>query len=579
MTARLQWAAAATLAVAAFCYLWQLGGYPLLDPDEGRYGEIAREMLESGDFVTPRLNYVKYLEKPPLLYWLTAGALAVGGEREVAARAVPAAAAFLTVLATMSLGRRMFGATVGVLAAWIYVTTVLGLAMARLLIIDGLFSLCLTGAWGAWWLGYAAERPGTRRWWHTVAWACLGLAVMAKGPTALVLSALLVGGFVAWRRDPRALVDMGWWPGLPVFLAIVAPWFWLVSVRNPEFAHFFIVVQHLQRFEGREHIRPVWFYLPVIVGGLGVWGVALLPALVDGLRWLLHGSGARTVSRRGSERAATQFLVVWALVVTAFFSASGCKLVPYVLPAFPALALLLARWFHCGGLERPAVRWTAAVTGAVLLATATAAPALVARQNAAHFAALAPATVALMVALVAGGGFLLVSVRHPRLFPAAAGVWLVLAVPGLVLCVETMARYRRTPELLAAMPQPLPAQVRVAELGTYDQSISFYLRRRVTLIDELDELAFGSTIGDQSEFFRQGEESLEQLSSRGPLLVNILPEEWPRISQAGFLKVAAANTRNVLVGNDPFFRITGLRPWPDEAVHEPPLLLWPQRVN
>ncbi|MBT3259676.1 MAG: phospholipid carrier-dependent glycosyltransferase, partial [Deltaproteobacteria bacterium] len=140
-----------------FLYFVGLDSYPLLDPDEGRYAEIPREMLESGDFITPRLNYVKYFEKPPLFYWLTAGSMALFGQKEWAVRLVPAVAGFLTLLLIMGLGKRIFDGPTGVMAAWIYLTSVIPTVLARLPIIDGVFSLILTATWGTWWLGYKAR--------------------------------------------------------------------------------------------------------------------------------------------------------------------------------------------------------------------------------------------------------------------------------------------------------------------------------------------------------------------------------------------------------------------------------------
>jgi 4-amino-4-deoxy-L-arabinose transferase-like glycosyltransferase len=166
--------AVGVLLTALFLYFVGLGSYPLLDPDEGRYAEIPREMLESGDFITPRLNYVKYFEKPPLYYWLTAGSMAVFGQKEWAVRLVPAMAGFLSLLLIMGLGKRMFDGPTGVMGAWIYLTSVIPTILARLPIIDGVFSLILTATWGTWYLGYKGQTKKSQRLWYCVSWACLG---------------------------------------------------------------------------------------------------------------------------------------------------------------------------------------------------------------------------------------------------------------------------------------------------------------------------------------------------------------------------------------------------------------------
>ncbi|MFH1481270.1 MAG: glycosyltransferase family 39 protein, partial [Pseudomonadota bacterium] len=151
------------LGVGAIIYFGYLTGYPLLDPDEGRYAEISREMLETGDFITPRLNYVKYFEKPPLFYWFMAGGMALFGQHEWVVRIVPSVAGFMTLLLIMGMGKRFLGGRAGVMGAWVYLTSLVPLILARLPIIDGLFSLFLTATWGAWWSGYTAPSSRKRR--------------------------------------------------------------------------------------------------------------------------------------------------------------------------------------------------------------------------------------------------------------------------------------------------------------------------------------------------------------------------------------------------------------------------------
>ncbi|HEJ83484.1 MAG TPA: glycosyltransferase family 39 protein, partial [Desulfobacteraceae bacterium] len=227
--------------LAAGIYFIGLDGYPLLDPDEGRYAEISREMLETGDFITPRLNYVKYFEKPPLFYWCVAGAMALFGQSEWVVRMVPALAGLLTVVLIMALGNCLFGRRVGVMAGWVYLTSVIPLILARLPIIDGLFSLLLTATWGTWWCGYRALPGGAKRRWYIAAWALMGLAVMTKGVAAIALTGGIVLGVIALRSDWRALGSLCWISGLLVFAVIVLPWHLAAGFRNPEFFHFYFV--------------------------------------------------------------------------------------------------------------------------------------------------------------------------------------------------------------------------------------------------------------------------------------------------------------------------------------------------
>lgn len=182
----------------------------------------------------------------------------------------------------------------------------------------------------------------------------------------------------------------------------------------------------------------------------------------------------------------------------------------------------------------------------------------------------------LRVALAAGAvGFVVAAIR-PRAHALAAGGALLLSFSPMAATVPIMAQYKRVGALVADLPQ-LPPQVRVAEFRCYDQSLGFYLRRRVILIDSLDELAFGASVEPAPDFFLRGEEALRHLAQHWPVLINIPPKDWPRLRQWGILRPLAANTANLFLGNTTFFRLTGLKPWPDDAIRQGPLLLMPRR--
>lgn len=568
---------AGILAVAAVVYLAGIGAYPLLDPDEGRYAEVAREMLESGDFVTPRLNYVKYLEKPPLFYWATAASLWACGETEWAVRLVPVVAGLLTVLVIYLLSRRMFGDRVALLSSWVYLTGLLPLVMARLPIIDGTFSLLLLCTWGAAWLGLASGRRGR----YVAAWAALGLAVMSKGPVALVLCALVLGGFLLATRRLRELPSLLWWPGPLLFALVTVPWHLAVGLRNPEFWHFYFVVQHLGRVGSVEHAKPVWFFLAVLPVCMGLWGIPLFGALVQAGRGLLR---RWRTGECDDDTQSTLYLLIWIVCVVGLFSLSRCKLVPYILPAFPALAILVAR--HMLGADRPGgegeARFLPADTGrlyawltAGFLVLLIPVLAVVARHN--RYVPMAEPLWLLQVGLALGAGMSLAAGVWRRYLPLAQGLCLLLLLPGLLQAVSLTADYRRTPILLEQMPQPLPEQVRIAELRTYDHSLGFYQRRRIIMVDNLGELAFGAGREPDPRFFVTGEEKLQTMAKGGPLLVNLRPQDWPRVRAWGSLHLVAANSRNVLVGNDGFLALMGLAALPPRDI-TPPMLLLPRRV-
>lgn len=571
------------VALAAVLYFGALSPYPFLDPDEGRYAEIPREMLESGDFVTPRLNYVKYFEKPPLFYWAVAGAMAALGENESAPRIVPALSGLATVVLVIAVGAKVAGRRAGLLAGWVYLTSLMTLVMARLLVIDGLFSLLLAGAWCCWWFGYASQEMKSQRLWYVLAWACLGLASMAKGPVVLVLSAVLIGGFLLLRRDLRALKGMAWWPGAAIWALIALPWHVMVSVRNPDFLRFFVVVQNFERFFGetREHVKPFWFFLPIFIVGLFTWGPMAFPAFAAAARRarkavrLTKGRMGEVEQQTDSRDAAALYLLLWVAIVICFFSASSCKLVSYIWPAYPAAALLIAWYLDEGGTRGRAAAWCAGAAVLLLILFALSARVIMVRQHDVPPGELAGLVLAFQAILAAGAVAICIAIWRRSWMPVALGLAVVAATPALVGGTAKVTGYGNMGALAAALP-PLPTEVKVAEWKCYHQSLGFYTRRRVILVDTRSELSLADTLGKDREFFLRGKESIRHLAQSGPLLLNIDLHKGPQFGDLAMLEPVAVNSGNLLLGNASFFRLTGLAPWPREAIGRTAILLYPR---
>jgi 4-amino-4-deoxy-L-arabinose transferase-like glycosyltransferase len=294
-----------------------------MDPDEGRYAEIAREIFVLRDWLIPHLNLLPYLEKPPLVYWLTALSFKALGYTELAARLVPAVSALGGVFLAYGLGRVLWGPGPGVLSALVLASAAGYVALGRILTLDMTFALLLNLGIG---LGYLALSRDQGRLWLW-AYLALGLAVLTKGPVALVLAGLVWVIWVGVSRGPwRRLIQIRGWALLTV---ITVPWFVYVQWRHPEFFRFFILEQHFGRFlTPAIHPEPLWYYLPVLLGLLLPWTWLLPWAITGGGRW-------RDPDFR--------FLVIWAGVIMVFFSLSRGKLVPYILPALLPLALLVGR--------------------------------------------------------------------------------------------------------------------------------------------------------------------------------------------------------------------------------------------
>ena len=306
--------------------------YPLIEPDESRYAQIAIEMIDSGNWVTPTLSGVPYLDKPPLLYWLTAASMSMFGQNETAARLPCALSAVLTVLATFWLGKRLVGSNAALCAAIVLLLCGGFVLAGRFVIMDSLLTLFTTVSLLS---GYIAIAQGRLRWswWLASAVAC-GLGVLTKGPVAIVLCVppiLAVQWFSGERHRVRTL---GWlsFAGFAVMLSL--PWFIAVAGENSDFVSYFFWKHNLVRFASSFiHLQPWWFYLPVLL-------VGMFPAsmLVLALGAFLFSRSETLRKHRGKDLG---FLMIGSVWVIGFFSLSSCKLATYILPAIPLLALML----------------------------------------------------------------------------------------------------------------------------------------------------------------------------------------------------------------------------------------------
>jgi hypothetical protein len=243
------------------------------------------------------------------------------------------------------------------------------------------------------------------------------------------------------------------------------------------------------------------------------------------------------------------------------------------------MALLVAVYLVNGGLARKLSRWCAGISATFLLAAVPVVSYYARGQEMLPLRDLEWPVRLAQVALLLGSVLFGIAAFKRRLIPAAAGLVLVLLIPAMVMTVPVGANYRKVGGLMKGMPLPLPREIRVAEWRTFDQGLSFYTRRRTILVDNIGELEFGSTLGDHREFFLKGEESLKRLGREGPLLVNLRPGDWPAVREWGLFRPVAANSTNLMVGNEAFFHLAGLIPWPDDAVTPPPLFLRPRPLD
>ncbi len=329
------------LLLVAFCgflFFYGLGAFGLLGADEPRYAQVAREMLDRSDWVTPTLQGKPWLEKPVLYYWQAMLSFRLAGVTGKAAR-LPAAfdaamliAAIYFFLRRFRPGSELDGALIAASCAG-----VIGFAHAAAT--DMPLTACFAIALLAWYAWYESGR-------HIYLAACyisLALGTLAKGPVAPALAAVIIFLFAAVKRDWRAIPRTLWIPGIALYLTVMLPWYIAVQLRNPGFFRFFILEHNLARFsqDVYHHRQPFWFYLPVFLLAMMPWTIVLILGLAERLR-LIWAEGREAFS--SPEKSWPRFLFIWMLVPILFFSASHSKLPGYILPAVPAGALLVAEY-------------------------------------------------------------------------------------------------------------------------------------------------------------------------------------------------------------------------------------------
>jgi len=505
--------------VGLVLFFHRLGAPGLMDPDEGRYAEIAREFFVRGDWLIPQLNLLPYLEKPPLVYWLTALGFKVFGYTEAAARLPSAVSALGGVFLAYGLGRALWGPVAGVLGALVLASAAGYVALGRILTLDMTFALLLNLGIG---LGYLALSRGQARLWRW-AYLALGLAVLTKGPVALVLAGLAWGIWAVLHPDPspspskgreqeegssspppqpsplkgegvkesfpdkvRCLYRRRPWQALVqpwgwlLLAAITLPWFVYVQWRYPEFFRFFILEQHLGRFlTPAIHPEPLYYYVPVLLGLLLPWTWLLPWTFKAGGRW-------RDPDFR--------FLVIWAAVIVVFFSLSRGKLTPYILPALLPLALLVGQGltrltgvgrlsFNSRLLKGSLVVW--AVTGVALVGLNLWPPAplvkALARANLSFSSLLAASLIWALTPLAA------LIWRHPGALLLGALLLAALAPRGIEQ-VSLGRSFKDMGLILKSRWQPGAALVGVQ---LYSQGLSFYSGQIFHLLGGRTELDFG----------------------------------------------------------------------------------------
>jgi 4-amino-4-deoxy-L-arabinose transferase-like glycosyltransferase len=332
--------------VIGLYYVLFIGSHALFTPDEGRYCEVAREMTASGDYITPRLNGVAFLDKPALYYWLQASAIHLFGLKEWSLRFWPALFGVFGCIVTYLGGAILFSRRTGLFAAGLLATSPLYYGAAHYANLDLEVAVLISSSLLTFLIATIATDKNRAKL-LLLAYVFAGLAALTKGLIGLAFPMMIIGTWIMLLNRWAFIKKMRMVTGLGIFFAITLPWYILVQKANPEFLHFFFVTQQVSRFltQADFNNRTVaWFYLPVVLAGLFPWTVFVLGAAINWVKKIWQ-------NRQGN--ACELFLTLWLAIVFIFFSIPKSKTIGYILPVFPPLALMVGNYLDQLGRRAP----------------------------------------------------------------------------------------------------------------------------------------------------------------------------------------------------------------------------------
>ncbi len=460
--------------LAVFVYFWGLGDYGFIDPDEGRYSEIPREMIETGDFITPRLNYVLYFEKPPLHYWLTAGAFLAFGENEFAGRLTPVLAGLgccvLAFIAAKKITRSLYAAS---LSAIMLASSVLWFGTSRINLTD----MTLTFFFTASMVSYYFWNVNGKKSSLLLFYAFMALSVLTKGLIGVVLPGGVALIHLIFARQYKKISTLFSPSAIILFFVIVSPYFIEVCRRNPDYFDFFFIREHFLRYTTTIHERyePFWFFVPIIIAGFVPWTGILFDAVraVFGKCRLIGSDDGK-------------FLGLWFLLPFVFFSASGSKLITYILPCMIPLSILSGASMSV--LEGKEFRRFIVLTSAVILPVAAAGLTVTFFVDSPDVAAMSKPAICLSISLML---FWLLSIfaGKSKIIPSLLCVTALIAMFSASGAFEVEGRLLSRKDSTALLPDDVDDVVVYENLM---QGVSWYTKRRTISANVLNELEFGA---------------------------------------------------------------------------------------
>lgn len=539
-----------TLLIGGFFLLF-LGARPLAVPSEARYAELGREIVATGDWITPRINGVEYFFKPPLFYWVQAAFIHAFGMSEFALRLSTALFALAGCLIAYATGCAVYGRKAGIAASLIMATSLLWFGLSRVILLDVPVGVFLSLSLMAFLFAIKAPEGGRARngWLYTMYAAAAG-ATLTKGLIGIVLPGLVIGLWVVLTWNWKLLLKVKLLPGFALFLVLTVPWHVAVGIENPPFWHFYFVREHWERFTSTVHGRtqPWWFFAAVMVAGFFPWTVVVLQAFARNFRAL---------AGRAENWRDELFLALWFWAIFLFFSASSSKLIPYVTPIVAPLAVFAGRYvaeaLESGAKSLRWALWTlTGIAGALAIAAIVVAlghERLFKGDTAEDVAAVAPVLPWLALGAAIATAALVWALRRSTLTAlVVAGIAGAVFLQGVDV---TMAgqQPRSTKPLALELNKVLTPADEVVTFRTYPQDLPVYLNRRVSVFQWSGELDFGRQWEDTSAWMFDDPAELWRRWHGERTVYMILPERFESDVRAGAGEryVELARTRRAIL--------------------------------
>ena len=540
----------ALVSVVWFCAF--MGMRPLSNPDEGRYSEIPREMAVTGDFVTPRLNGVKYFEKPPLVYWLSALTFQSFGFNEFTARVWNGLLSTLGVLLTYVAARSLYDRRTGIWAAVVLATSLLYMVLSQIVILDMAVAVMMSGCLFAFILAMREPRGKKRFMLFMAFYVFMALATLSKGLIGIALPGAVIFLWTLLLNRWKPL-----WPFYPfigtiVLLAIAAPWHVLATRANADFFDFYFIHEHFERFTSRVHGRyePFWYFFPILIAGMFPWVFFAWQAARDNL------SGGWKNRKSKQEE---WFFLIWIVFIFAFFSKSQSKLVPYILPLFPAIAVLIGRFISIASQETTATKlrrgtWALIGVFAVMAGVILFGPDIKHQPELSKILPVLRIIVSLALLIGVIGGFIGLRRDQPKLIliSITASIALFIQIANFAGGSFDKASTKQFATILKPI---LKDSDRVYSVSLYAQDLPVYLNRTISVADYRGELSFGIDAEPEltADRFLNTEDFLKQWNEPGNAYAVVRQtsyDDW-FAAAAGPNEVLASTRRLSLVAKTP----------------------------